>query len=204
MSTPLSQSAPVVHLDLRTAELAGEDPAVLRAAVSARLAAQGLAQPHDQRFLVVDTPAGLDEHRTRFEQIMGYRTPGRVRVLCLLVGGLPARSDEDLPAERRLVRPATLRAPEAGLLWAGDLQAGHGAADQAGHADPQALAVLVDVLAMPELFDETLELIGSLPDGVAAPALRVLEHGLSPRSAARPGTKHCSASPARTPPVRPS
>ncbi|MFD9597819.1 hypothetical protein ACFWA9_34390 [Kitasatospora sp. NPDC059973] len=180
MSTPLSQSAPVVHLDLRTAELAGEDPAVLRAAVSARLAAQGLVQPHDQRFLVVDTPAGLDEHRTRFEQIMGYRTPGRVRVLCLLVGGLPARSDEDLPAERRLVRPATLRAPEAGLLWAGDLQAGHGAADQAGPADPQALAVLVDVLAMPELFDETLDLLGSLPDGVAAPALRVLEHGLSP------------------------
>ncbi|WP_354642960.1 hypothetical protein [Kitasatospora camelliae] len=180
MSTALPLSAPVVHLDLRTDELAGDDPAVLRSAVTARLAAQGLAQPHDQRFLVVDTPAGLDGHRTRFEQIMGYRTPGRVRVLCLLVGGLPAYPAEGYPAERRLVRPATLRAPEAGLIWAGDLQAGHGADDPAGPTDPRALAVLVDVLSVPELFDETLESLGSLPDGVAAPALRVLEHGLSP------------------------
>ncbi|MGW3040179.1 hypothetical protein ACWC9T_09055 [Kitasatospora sp. NPDC001159] len=180
MSTPLPLSAPVVHLDLRTDELAGDDPAVLRSAVATRLAAQGLAQPHDQRFLVVDTPAGLDEHRTRFEQIMGYRTPGRVRVLCLLVGGLPAYPAEGYPAERRLVRPATLRAPEAGLIWAGDLQAGHGADDPAGPTDPRALGVLVDVLSVPELFDETLQLLGSLPDGVAAPALRVLEHGLSP------------------------
>ncbi|MFD8781166.1 hypothetical protein [Kitasatospora sp. NPDC059599] len=180
MSAPLPLSPPVVHLDLRTDELAGDDPAVLRSAVATRLAAQGLAQPHDQRFLVVDTPAGLREHRTRFEQIMGYRTPGRVRVVCLLVGGLPAYPAEGYPAERRLVRPATLRTPEAGLVWAGDLQAGHGADDPAGPADPQALAVLVDLLSVTELFDETLELLGSLPDGVAAPALRVMEHGLSP------------------------
>ncbi|MFB6889322.1 hypothetical protein ACFCX4_08415 [Kitasatospora sp. NPDC056327] len=180
MSTPLHPTAPVVHLDLRTDELAGDDPAALRAAVAGRLAAQGLAQPHDQRFLVVDTPAGLDAHLTRFEQVMGYRTPGRVRVLCLLVGGLPAYPAEGYPAERRLVRPSTLRAPEAGLLWAGDLQAGHGADDPAGPADPQALAVLVDLLSIPELFDETLDLLGSLPDGVAAPALRVMEQGLSP------------------------
>ncbi|MGW6912656.1 hypothetical protein ACWGB8_02355 [Kitasatospora sp. NPDC054939] len=180
MSTPLPLPAPVVHLDLRSDELAGDDPAALRTAVATRLAAQGLAQPHDQRFLVVDTPAGLDEHRTRFEQVMGYRTPGRVRVLCLLVGGLPAYPAEGYPAERRLVRPATLRAPEAGLIWAGDLQAGHGADDPDGPTDPQALAVLVDLLSVPELFDEALELLGSLPDGVAAPALRVLEHGLSP------------------------
>ncbi|MGV9263414.1 hypothetical protein ACWDRR_01975 [Kitasatospora sp. NPDC003701] len=180
MSTPLPQSAPVVHLDLRTDELAGTDPADLRAAVSVRLARQGRPQPHDQRFLVVDTPAGLAEHRTRYEQIMGYRTPGRVHVLCLLVGGLPARAADGYPAERRLVRPATLRGPEAGLLWAGDLQAGDGLQEPAAPDDPQSLAVLVDLLSVPEVYDETLDVLGGLPDGVAAPGLRVLEHGLSP------------------------
>ncbi|WP_051055551.1 MULTISPECIES: hypothetical protein [Kitasatospora] len=177
MSSSFPVPAPVVRLDLRAPELAGTDPAVLRSAVVARLAEQGLSQPHDLRFLVIDTPAGLDAHHTRIEQVMAYRAPGRVRVLCLLVGGLP---DHPGPAERRLLRPATLRAPEAGLVWAGDLQAGHGHDDPAGPADPQALAVLADVLSVPELFDETLDLLASLPDGVAAPALRVLEHGLSP------------------------
>ncbi|MFI2606477.1 hypothetical protein [Kitasatospora sp. NPDC018619] len=180
MSEPIRAHAPVLHLDLRTAELAGTDPADLRAAVADRLARRGLPRPHDHRFLVVDTPAGLVDHRTRYEQLMGYPAPGRVRVLCLLVGGLPAVPAEDRPAERRLVRPATLRGPEAGLVWAGDLHAGDGRPGAAEPDDPHALAVLVDLLTLPEVFDETLDVLGALPDAVAAPGLRVLEHGLAP------------------------
>ncbi|MGW1175050.1 hypothetical protein ACWD4P_15160 [Kitasatospora sp. NPDC002543] len=180
MSEPIRPRTPVVHLDLRTAELAGTDPVDLRSAVTARLARHGRIRPHDHRFLVVDTPAGLVEHRTRYEQLMGYPAPGRVRVLCLLVGGLPALPAEGRPAERRLVRPATLRGPEAGLIWAGDLHAGDGGPGSAAPDDPSALAVLVDLLGLPEVFDETLDVLGVLPDGVAAPGLRVLEHGLAP------------------------
>ncbi|MFE4358429.1 hypothetical protein [Kitasatospora sp. NPDC056800] len=177
MSESIRPHTPVVHLDLRTAELAGTDPADLRNAVTARLPRP---RPHDHRFLVVDTPAGLVGHRTRYEQLMGYPAPGRVRVLCLLVGDLTAHPPEGHPAERRLVRPDTLRGPEAGLIWAGDLHAGDGRPGAAAPDDPHALAVLVDLLGLPEVFDETLDVLGALPEGVAAPGLRVLEHGLAP------------------------
>ncbi len=182
MTTHQLSRAVVARLDLRSDAPRLVSQAALRALVAGQLAPQGLAEPDDQRFLVVDTPAGLTAHQEQYELISGYRTVGEVRVLCLLVGGLPAAEPgaaDPYPAERRLVRPAVLRSSTTSLLWVGDLRSARVADRQAPVDDPHALAVLVDLLLVPELFDEVLDALAPMPDGVAAPAVRLLEQDLA-------------------------
>ncbi|HEY8981731.1 MAG TPA: hypothetical protein VIU15_19365, partial [Streptomyces sp.] len=79
----------------------------------------------------------------------------------------------------RLTRPAALRGESCGLLWAGDLRAARTAGDpDVTPDDPRALSVLVDVLC--GLFDDVLTRLADLPDCAAVPAVRFLEHDLSP------------------------
>ena len=108
---------------------------------------------------------------------------GEVRLLVLLVGSAPgsyAGEDEAFRPDRRLVRPAVLRTSGTALLWAGDLRSARTALEQAGPDDPDALAVLVGVLSVPDLYRRVLDTIRELPEAVAAPGVRLLEQDLSP------------------------
>ncbi|WP_051969754.1 hypothetical protein [Kitasatospora azatica] len=191
MTTSQQSASPVLHFDLRTDDSwHPADSAGLRQAVGEqlhRLALRAIPDGAEHRFLVVDTPAGLTRRQERYEQLLGFRTGGPVRMLCLLVGGLPAvgpGSSELYASERRLVRPDSLRPPHAGLLWVGDLCAAP-PGQRSAPDDPHALAVLVDLLRAPELFDQTLELLDGQVKGVAVPALRVLEQDLAPQALAQ-------------------
>ncbi|MFF3326307.1 hypothetical protein [Streptomyces sp. NPDC002889] len=197
MSPAKDAARPVIVLDLRSGAHTLAAPGALRATVQEQLRREGLPEPEDYyRFLVVDTPHGLTAHHSLYEQILGYRTVGQhVRVLCLVVGDLPGSASDEahggaqpapggVPEEgneagygRRMQRPAALRGPDAGLLWAGDLRAARTAGDPVSADDPDALAILVDLLRA--LFDDTLETLAQFPDAVAVPGVRVLEHDLS-------------------------
>ncbi|RDG37853.1 hypothetical protein [Streptomyces corynorhini] len=182
MITP-EETDTVVHLDLRfgAAELATA-PA-LRHRVAQQLGQAGLPEPDHPRFLVVDTPAGLTDHQRQYELLTAYRAVGEVRILVLLLGSSPgsyAGEDEAFQPDRRLVRPATLRASGTALLWAGDLRSARTALEQAAPDDPAALAVLVDLLSVPDVFRKVLDTLGTLPGAVGAPGVRLLEQDLPP------------------------
>ncbi|MEW1718440.1 hypothetical protein [Streptomyces sp. NPDC093109] len=182
MITP-EETDTVVHLDLRfgAAELATA-PA-LRDRVARQLGLAGLPEPDHPLFLVVDTPAGLTDHQRQYELLAAYRAVGEIRILVLLVGSSPgsyAGEDEAFQPDRRLVRPATLRASGTALLWAGDLRSARTALERPAPDDPAALAVLVDLLSVPDVFRKVLDTLGSLPESVAAPGVRLLEQDLPP------------------------
>lgn len=182
MSTPQDIEA-VIHLDLRAKAAELDSPAALRARVARQLGAAGLPEPDDPLFLVVDTPAGLTDHQRQYELLTGFRAVGEVRLLVLLVGSAPgsyAGEDEAFRPDRRLVRPAVLRTSGTALLWAGDLRSARTALEQAGPDDPDALAVLVGVLSVPDLYRRVLDTVGALPEAVAAPGVRLLEQDLPP------------------------
>ncbi|GAB2572149.1 hypothetical protein GCM10027168_01090 [Streptomyces capparidis] len=173
----------VILLDLRAWAEELDTAQALRARVARQLGRAGLPEPDDPLFLVVDTPAGLTDHEAQYELLTGYRAVGEVRILVLLVGSPPGTSadeDEALQPDRRLVRPAVLRNPGAGLLWVGDLRSARTALEQPLPDDPDALAVLVDVLSVPDLHLGVLHGLGTLPDAVAAPGVRLLEQDLPP------------------------
>ncbi|MDC0772393.1 hypothetical protein [Streptomyces sp. HD] len=173
----------VIHLDLRAGAAALHDPAALRARVAQELGRAGLPEPDDPLFLVVDTPAGLTDHQLQYELLTGYRAVGEVRLLVLLVGSAPgsfAGVEGGFQPDRRLLRPAVLRAPGTALLWAGDLRSARTALEQPEPDDPDALAVLVDVLSVPDVYLEVLDSVQSLPEAVAAPGVRLLEQDLPP------------------------
>ncbi|MFJ9815683.1 hypothetical protein ACIRU3_10480 [Streptomyces sp. NPDC101151] len=173
----------VIHLDLRAGAAELDSASALRGRVARQLGRAGLADPDDPLFLVVDTPAGLTDHQLQYELLTGYRAVGEVRLLVLLVGSAPgsyAGEDEAFQPDRRLVRPAVLRASGTALLWAGDLRSARTALEQPAPDDPDALAVLVDVLSVPDLYLRVLHTIGSLPEAVAAPGVRLLEQDLPP------------------------
>ncbi|MFJ1647510.1 hypothetical protein [Streptomyces sp. NPDC088258] len=182
MSTP-EETDTVVHLDLRfgAAELA--TATALRDRIARQLGQAGLPEPDDPLFLVVDTPAGLTDHQRQYELLTAYRAVGEIRTLVLLVGSSPgsyAGQDEAFRPDRRLVRPATLRTSGTALLWAGDLRSARTALERPEPDDPAALAVLVDLLSVPDVFREVLDVLGSLPDSAAAPGVRLLEQDLPP------------------------
>ncbi|MGW0824963.1 hypothetical protein [Streptomyces sp. NPDC002845] len=173
----------VIHLDLRVGAAELDTPAALRARVARQLGRAGLPEPDDPLFLVVDTPAGLTDHQRQYELLTAYRAVGEVRLLVLLVGSAPgsyAGEDEAFQPDRRLVRPSVLRASGAALLWAGDLRSARTALEQPTPDDPDALAVLVDVLSVPDVYLRVLQDLGSLPDAVGAPGVRLLEQDLPP------------------------
>ncbi|MEV4973363.1 hypothetical protein [Streptomyces scopuliridis] len=175
--------ATVIQLDLRAGAAELDAAPVLRAKVARQLGLAGLPEPDHPLFLVVDTPAGLTDHQRQYELITAYRAIGEVRVLILLVGSAPgsyAGEDEAFQPDRRLLRPALLRGSGIALLWAGDLRSARTALEQPAPDDPEALAVLVDLLSVPDVFLRMLDDLGSLPDAVAAPGVRLLEQDLPP------------------------
>ncbi|MFE2747155.1 hypothetical protein ACFXKX_22915 [Streptomyces scopuliridis] len=175
--------ATVIHLDLRAGAAELDAAPVLRAKVARQLGLAGLPEPDHPLFLVVDTPAGLTDHQRQYELITAYRAIGEVRILVLLVGSAPgsyAGEDEAFQPDRRLLRPALLRGSGIALLWAGDLRSARTALEQPAPDDPEALAVLVDLLSVPDVFLRVLDDLGSLPDAVAAPGVRLLEQDLPP------------------------
>ncbi|MGW1952519.1 hypothetical protein ACWCPI_07090 [Streptomyces sp. NPDC001920] len=173
----------VIHLDLRIGAAALNSPSALRARVAQELGRAGAAEPDDLLFLVVDTPAGLTDHQTQYELLTGYRAVGDVGLLVLLVGSAPgsfAGVEGDFQPDRRLLRPAVLRKSRAGLLWVGDLRSARTAREQPAPDDPDALAVLVDVLSVPDVYLSVLDSVQALPEAVAAPGVRLLEQDLPP------------------------
>ncbi|WP_246258983.1 hypothetical protein [Streptomyces typhae] len=173
----------VVQLDLRAGAAALHSPAAVRAEVARALGGAGLPEPDDPLFLVVDTPAGLTDHQTQYELLAGYRAVGEVRLLVLLVGSAPgafAGEEGGFQPDRRLLRPAVLRASGTALLWVGDLRSARTASEQPAPDDPDALAALVDVLSVPDVYLRVLDGIQTLPDAVAAPGVRILEQDLPP------------------------
>ncbi|WP_044367497.1 hypothetical protein [Streptomyces natalensis] len=180
---PPEEIGAVVHLDLRSGAAALDTAPALRAKVARQLGRAGLPEPDHPLFLVVDTPAGLTDHQRQYELLASYRALGEVRMLVLLVGSAPgayAGQDEAYEPDRRLVRPAMLRASGTALLWAGDLRSAATALERPEPDDPAALAVLVDLLSVPDVFLRVLDDLGSLPEAVAAPGVRLLEQDLPP------------------------
>ncbi|WP_309505792.1 hypothetical protein [Streptomyces pyxinae] len=173
----------VVHLDLRTGAAGLATAPALRARVAEALGRADLPEPEEPLFLVVDTPAGLTDHQRQYELLTGYRATERVRLLVLLVGSAPgafAGPSENYQPDRRLLRPATLRGDGIALLWAGELRAARTALERTAPDDPEALAALVDALSVPDVFLEVLERFQALPEGVAAPGVRLLAQDLPP------------------------
>ncbi|MGQ4446291.1 hypothetical protein ACN6LK_005890 [Streptomyces griseus] len=179
--TPLDDTTAVVRLDLRSGAAALATAQAVRDRVAEQLGRAGLPEPDYPLFLVTDTPAGLTDHQLQYELLSGYRAVGETRILVLLVGSSPgsyAGGDEAYLPDRRLVRPTTLRASSTGLVWAGDLRSARTALDRPEPDDPAALAVLVDLLSVPDVFVRVLEDLRKLPDSVAAPGVRLLEQDL--------------------------
>ncbi|MEW2069802.1 hypothetical protein AB0917_22680, partial [Streptomyces sp. NPDC007346] len=173
----------VVHLDLRAGAAALATAQAVRDRVAEQLGRAGLPEPDYPLFLVTDTPAGLTDHQLQYELLSGYRAVGDIRILVLLVGSAPgsyAGGAEAYEPDRRLVRPTTLRASTTGLVWAGDLRSARTALERPEPDDPGALAVLVDLLSVPDVFVRVLEDLKALPDSVAAPGVRLLEQDLPP------------------------
>ncbi|MFI9051642.1 hypothetical protein [Streptomyces sp. NPDC053427] len=182
MTTP-EEIDTVIHLDLRAGAAALDNAPALRAKVARQLGRAGLPEPDNPLFLVVDTPAGLTDHQRQYELLTSYRAVGEVRTLVLLVGSAPgsyAGEHEAFQPDRRLLRPAVLRAARTALLWAGDLRSARTALEQPAPDDPEALAVLVDLLSVPDIYLRVLDDLGSLPEAVAAPGVRLLEQDLPP------------------------
>ncbi|RLV68142.1 hypothetical protein STAN_3666 [Streptomyces sp. CBMAI 2042] len=182
MTFPESTTA-VVHLDLRTGAAALTTAQAVRDRVAEQLGRAGLPEPDHPLLLVTDTPAGLTGHQLQYELLSNYRAVGDTRILVLLVGSSPgsyAGGEEAYGPDRRLVRPATLRASTIGLVWAGDLRSARTALERPEPDDPASLAVLVDLLSVPDVFVRVLEDLGGLPDSVAAPGVQLLEQDLPP------------------------
>ncbi|MFH9394379.1 hypothetical protein [Streptomyces sp. NPDC017556] len=180
MTSPEDTTA-VVRLDLRAGAAALATPQAVRDRVAEQLGRAGLPEPDYPLFLVTDTPAGLTDHQLQYELLSGYRAVGETRILVLLVGSSPGSytgGEEAYLPDRRLVRPTTLRAATTGLVWAGDLRSARTALDRVEPDDPAALAVLVDLLSVPDVFVRVLEDLRTLPDSVAAPGVRLLEQDL--------------------------
>ncbi|WP_338118844.1 hypothetical protein [Streptomyces cyaneofuscatus] len=182
MTFPESTTA-VVHIDLRTGAAALTTAQAVRDRVAEQLGRAGLPEPDHPLLLVTDTPAGLTGHQLQYELLSNYRAVGDTRILVLLVGSSPgsyAGGEEAYGPDRRLVRPATLRASTIGLVWAGDLRSARTALERPEPDDPASLAVLVDLLSVPDVFVRVLDDLGGLPDSVAAPGVRLLEQDLPP------------------------
>ncbi|MFJ6810732.1 hypothetical protein ACIQRK_32840 [Streptomyces anulatus] len=179
--TPPEDATAVVRLDLRAGAAAPATPQAVRDRVADQLGRAGLPEPDYPLFLVIDTPAGLTDHQLQYELLSGYRAVGETRILVLLVGSSPGSrtgGEEAYLPDRRLVRPTTLRASTTGLVWAGDLRSARTALDRREPDDPASLAVLVDLLSVPDVFVRVLENLRKLPDSVAAPGVRLLEQDL--------------------------
>ncbi|MGW2520370.1 hypothetical protein ACWC09_25775 [Streptomyces sp. NPDC001617] len=202
-----SPTGPLIVLDLRPGAEDLFTREGLRTAVNRQLRAAARPEPASghYRFLLIDTPDGLEARQSVYEQALGYGK--KASVLALAVGALPdaqqqgdprpvdawdplaVLGDEPEPSPSselgpKLTRPAALQNQDSGLLWVGDLRAARIADDpQVAADDPGALAVLVDVLS--GLFDTVLAALSGLDESAAVPAVLFLEHDLSPAARTR-------------------
>jgi len=174
------KAGPVVVLDLRDDDPAMTGATGLRASVEAALREEDQPDAWPERFLVVDRATALVEHQDAYERVLSYGSHGSARLLCLALS-LPGEAVGEVAASPWVLRlPALLRSPNVAVLWVGDLRPGRlpgmHPLDAAGASDdPGALRALVDLLRGHELFDEVLRAVGTGSDGVAVPALRMLE-----------------------------
>jgi hypothetical protein len=135
------------------------------------------------RFLVLDNFAELPDHQRLYESLLAHDP---VPTLCLAVGAPDDADDTDeepadiafTPAVLR--RPIPLRPPGAGVVWIPDPACGDGQPPQ-----EDALRPLVDLFTEPAVFDAVLEALVQVAEGVAVPALDVLEQCLSPSARGR-------------------
>jgi hypothetical protein len=193
--------ARVAHLDLRHIDASVTDATALHRLLTAGMDGtedtddtddMGSDHEHDagaSRFLIVDAVDELTRNQAAYEAVLAL---GEVRLLCLAVGGPSGISAGGArpgsgPEAWELRRPALLRPPSAGLLWVGDVcpARAHGFVDDRAPGSPGAaddvgaLGALVDLLRVPEIFDEVMRALAAC-NGVAVPALRVLDHDLAP------------------------
>ncbi|MER5595907.1 hypothetical protein ABT085_01650, partial [Streptomyces sp. NPDC002265] len=110
----------VIVLDLRSGAHRLTPPGALRRAVQKQLRHEGLPEPGDghYRFLLLDTPRGLTDHHSLYEQVLGYGT--KAWMLGLVIGDLPGTADTDAPGGPYDDVPAALETdpdtePGAGL-----------------------------------------------------------------------------------------
>ncbi|MGW7463632.1 hypothetical protein ACWGJT_02740 [Streptomyces xantholiticus] len=149
-----SRPAHVVVVDLRDGA----------SSESVEEALKATEQDRTRRFLVIDGAADLVGHQLLHERLYSY---GPARLLCLAVGA---------PEQRQLRRPLPLGPPEAGVLWLPDTLAGAAPGTERFDAS---LRPLLELLGEPAVFDAVLRDLADVPQGVAVPAVHVLEHDLT-------------------------
>ncbi len=105
---------------------------------------------------------------------------GETRVLVLLVGSSPGSppGEEEAYLPDRWCAPRPCGPPRPVCCGLGDLRSARTALDRPEPDDPAALAVLVDLLSVPDVFLRVLDDLRKLPDAVAAPGVRLLEQDL--------------------------
>ncbi|WP_062210313.1 hypothetical protein [Streptomyces sp. NBRC 109706] len=128
------------------------------------------------RFLVLDSLTELPRHERLYEDLLAHDP---VPTLCVAVGAPEAAGEHAADEPGRLGpsvlrRPMPLRPPGGGVLWVPDPTCG----DDALPVD-DALRPLMDLLAEPAVFDAVLNALAGIAEGVAVPALDVLEQSLS-------------------------
>ncbi|MGW2048110.1 hypothetical protein ACWCPF_23445 [Streptomyces sp. NPDC001858] len=173
-------------LDLRPPPGRPADPAAAQRKAQEQLARARRGGPGPLRLLVLDTAVGLTAHTAAYERVMGHPAPSAPQVLCVAVGDVPPAAAEPGGAPgsgRRLRLPTVLGTAGAAVLWVSDPS---GAAQE---PDPRpvavrtaeseaAVALLVELLRPPELFDEVLDKALRCPSATAALSAHVLAYDL--------------------------
>ncbi|MEU1516579.1 hypothetical protein ABZ490_31305 [Streptomyces sp. NPDC005811] len=164
----------VAVLDLRPPPGRPADPAATGRALREQLGRTRLGGYGPRRLLLLDTAEGLTAHPELYERVMAYPAQTAPRVLCVVVG-------DPAPAQvpgRRLRLPTVLRTAGAGVLWVSDPQCGAEEGHDHPPGDEAAVALLVELLGPPELFDEVLDAVLGCPSATAALSARVLAYDL--------------------------
>ncbi|MZE79248.1 hypothetical protein GTY57_20305, partial [Streptomyces sp. SID5475] len=194
MSTERRPAAePVVRVDLGHRGGRPQTPVALAARVREALARTPAAGT--RCFLVLDDAPDLMDHQVHYERLYSH---GPAEVLCLAYGGADSRE---------LLLPHVLQA--AGVLWipdafagadgtepgpgegrgGGGARRGEGPGGRVGKPGPEtvdeALRPMVELLSELSVFRAVLGGIAEIPQGVAVPAARVLEHDLTEEAKAR-------------------
>ncbi|MGW0944647.1 hypothetical protein ACWD4O_19165 [Streptomyces sp. NPDC002623] len=176
-------------LDLRPPPGRPADPDAAERTVQEQLARAGLGGPGPLRLLILDTAVGLTAHTAAYERVIGHPAPSAPQVLCVAVGDVPPAAAEpggatDPPgAGRRLRLPTVLGTAGAAVLWVSDPSCGAQEPDRrsVGRRTAEreaAVALLVELLRPPELFDEVLDKALRCPSATAALSAHVLAYDL--------------------------
>ncbi|MEV1066458.1 hypothetical protein [Streptomyces sp. NPDC050263] len=179
----------VCVLDLRPPPGRPADPAATRRTVQEQLGRARLGGYGPLRLLILDTAVGLTAHTAAYERVMGCPGRSTPQVLCVAVGDVPPAADAPVGgtgaagAGRRLRLPTVLSTAGAAVLWVSDPSCGGPEPDRrpAGHRTAEseaAVALLVELLRPPELFDEVLEKALRCPSATAALSAHVLAYDL--------------------------